>query len=63
MSARIAIENVSRVYHSGARSVQALERVAFDVEESSFVSIVGPSGCGKSTLLKVISGLLSPRRA
>ena len=29
VSARIAIENVSRVYHSGARSVQALEQRRF----------------------------------
>ena len=60
MSARIAIQDVSRVYHSSSGAVQALERVSFEVEESSFVSIVGPSGCGKSTLLKIISGLLSP---
>jgi len=60
VSARIALQGVSRVYHSGAKSVQALEQVSFEVEKSSFVSIVGPSGCGKSTLLKIVSGLLSP---
>ena len=58
MTPRIAVQEVSKTYKSGDRTVHALERVSFDVEEGSFVSIVGPSGCGKSTLLKVISGLL-----
>jgi NitT/TauT family transport system ATP-binding protein len=55
---RIAVREVSKTYRSGDRTVHALERVSFDVDEGSFVSIVGPSGCGKSTLLKIISGLL-----
>ena len=54
----IAVEKVSRVFTSGARSVTALEQVSFDIQAGNFVSIVGPSGCGKSTLLKIISGLL-----
>jgi NitT/TauT family transport system ATP-binding protein len=54
----IAVEEVSRVFTSGARVVTALDKVSFDIETGNFVSIVGPSGCGKSTLLKIISGLL-----
>jgi NitT/TauT family transport system ATP-binding protein len=54
----IAIEQVSRVFTSGARSVIALDKVSFEIHAGNFVSIVGPSGCGKSTLLKIISGLL-----
>jgi NitT/TauT family transport system ATP-binding protein len=56
----IAVEGVSRVFTSGARTVTALERVSFEIHAGNFVSIVGPSGCGKSTLLKIISGLLPP---
>ena len=57
MTPLIAVEQVSKMFESGAHSVRALDRVSFDVEEGSFVSLVGPSGCGKSTLLKIISGL------
>lgn len=49
---------MSRTFLSGTKTVQALEDISFEVQESSFVSLVGPSGCGKSTLLKIISGLL-----
>jgi NitT/TauT family transport system ATP-binding protein len=54
----IAIEEVSRVFTSGARTVLALDNVSFEIQAGNFVSIVGPSGCGKSTLLKIISGLM-----
>jgi NitT/TauT family transport system ATP-binding protein len=54
----IAVEQVSRVFISGVRTVTALEKISFEVHAGNFVSIVGPSGCGKSTLLKIISGLL-----
>ena len=58
MALLIVVEDVRRIFHSGAKTVHALDGVSFGVRESSFVSIVGPSGCGKSTLLKIISGLL-----
>ena len=54
----IAVDSVCRVFTSGARTVNALEYISFEVHTSEFVSIVGPSGCGKSTLLKILSGLL-----
>ncbi|HUF42686.1 MAG TPA: ABC transporter ATP-binding protein [Verrucomicrobiae bacterium] len=56
----IAVEEVTRVFANGARTVTALDRISFEVDSGNFVSIVGPSGCGKSTLLKIISGLLPP---
>ena len=54
----ITVEQVSRVFSGGARTVTALDEISFEVQAGNFVSIVGPSGCGKSTLLKIISGLL-----
>ena len=55
----INVADVSKVFAGGARTVTALDRICFDIDAGTFVSIVGPSGCGKSTLLKIISGLLS----
>src|SRR5256885_14945619 len=54
----IAVQEVSRVFAGGATTVNALERISFQIQQGDFVSIVGASGCGKSTLLKIISGLL-----
>ena len=56
----ITVEEVSRVFTGGARTVTALDKVSFEIQSGNFVSIVGPSGCGKSTLLKIICGLLPP---
>ena len=56
----IAIQEVSKVFANGAKTVSALDRVSFTIDKGDFVSIVGASGCGKSTLLKIISGLLPP---
>lgn len=58
MPSLIAVQNVSKVFTSATRIVQALEKVSFEVQAGNFVSLVGPSGCGKSTLLKIVSGLL-----
>lgn len=54
----IAVQGVTRIFRSAAKTVHALDQVSFEVEEGNFVSLVGPSGCGKSTLLKIISGLM-----
>ncbi len=54
----ITVQNVSRIFTSGAKTVHALDNVSFDIQAGDFVSLVGPSGCGKSTLLKIVSGLL-----
>ncbi len=59
MTPLITVQDVSRVFKSGQKTVQALDRVSFDVLEGNFVSLVGPSGCGKSTLLKIVAGLLT----
>jgi NitT/TauT family transport system ATP-binding protein len=44
------------------RSINVLERVAFEVRRGEFVCIVGPSGCGKSTLLNIVGGFLKETR-
>jgi NitT/TauT family transport system ATP-binding protein len=55
--AQIEVENVTKRFGVGARSVVALQSVNMQVEKGSFVSLCGPSGCGKSTLLSLMLGL------
>ncbi|MEM1383160.1 MAG: ATP-binding cassette domain-containing protein [Pseudomonadota bacterium] len=53
--------SVEGLFHSyGKRPI--LERVAVEVEEGSFVSIVGASGCGKSTFLRLLLAEELPSR-
>jgi NitT/TauT family transport system ATP-binding protein len=44
----------------GARHLDVLDDVTFDVRPFEVVGILGPSGCGKSTLLELIAGLDEP---
>ena len=60
--ALMEIQNVSRIYSSGKRSVTALRDVSFDVASGEFLSIMGASGSGKSTLLNVLGCLDRPTR-
>jgi multiple sugar transport system ATP-binding protein len=52
--ARIALENVSKVYGDGTRAVHELD---LGVEDGELMVFVGPSGCGKTSALRMIAGL------
>ncbi len=57
---KLAVENVSKTFHSRHGSVHALGEVTLHIREGEFVCVVGPSGCGKTTLLNIIAGLETP---
>ena len=40
--------------------IVAVEKMDFDIEEGSLVTLLGPSGCGKTTLLRMVAGLEMP---
>jgi multiple sugar transport system ATP-binding protein len=52
--ARIELQNVSKVYAGGVRTVND---VTLDIPDGDFMVFVGPSGCGKSTALRMVAGL------
>lgn len=53
----LSLQNVSKVFKTGAGKVTALSDVTFDLEKGEFVIILGPSGAGKTTLLNLLGGM------
>lgn len=60
MTAAVELDQVSRVYGSGAGEVHALRDVDLSVHQGELVAIMGPSGSGKSTLLTIAGSLEEP---
>jgi putative ABC transport system ATP-binding protein len=54
------LQEVTKVYQQGRRSVAAVRGVSMKIAAGEFVSIMGPSGSGKSTLLHLLGGLDTP---
>jgi ABC-2 type transport system ATP-binding protein len=42
------------------RTVHALDRVSFSIEQGELIGYIGPNGAGKSTTVKILSGILVP---
>jgi len=53
----IKVENLTKVYDTGAIQVEALSNVNLSIEEEEYVAIMGASGSGKSTLMNILGCL------
>ncbi len=56
----LAIQRLSKVYHTGKVRVAALNGVHLTLEAGKFMGVTGVSGSGKSTLLNLVGGLDTP---
>ncbi|MCF0053547.1 ABC transporter ATP-binding protein [Dyadobacter chenwenxiniae] len=57
MDTILDLQQVSKIYKSGDRSLTVLDNINFSIAAGSTMSIVGPSGSGKTTLLGLCAGL------
>jgi len=53
----IRLQNLERYYDVGPAKFFVLRRIAMEVKEGDFITIMGPSGAGKSTLLSILGML------
>src|SRR5215472_7838400 len=54
---KLLVQGVSKIYHDGRSSLEAIASIDLMVNAGEFVSVIGPSGCGKSTLFNIIGGV------
>ncbi len=56
----LKLSNVSKVFQSGERKIQALDNVSFTIKSGQVAGLIGPDSAGKTTLMRLIVGLLIP---
>jgi NitT/TauT family transport system ATP-binding protein len=54
----IEVDALTIDYGRGERTVRAVDRIGFRLEDGRSLALIGPSGCGKTSILFAVAGLL-----
>lgn len=54
----LSVKDLSVIYTSGKKVVEAVNRVSFDMERGETLALVGETGAGKTTIARAILGIL-----
>lgn len=57
MNPILSVQQLSKTYQSGSRTLTVLKDISFDIDTGTSCAIIGPSGSGKTTLLGLCAGL------
>ena len=60
MNEIIKIQDLNKIYDTGAIQVHALKKINLSIEQGEYVAIMGQSGSGKSTLMNILGCLDRP---
>jgi ABC-2 type transport system ATP-binding protein len=56
----IRIDHITKIFHSAAKTVTAVDDISFNVRRGEIFGLLGPNGAGKSTLIRILTTLLRP---
>jgi len=56
----VSLQEVSKVFEKGGRTVKALDGMSFTVNRGEAVGLLGPNGSGKTTTVRILLGLRNP---
>ena len=56
----IALEHVTKVYHTGSGPRTVLNDINFRLEKGQKIGVLGRNGAGKSTLIRILSSVEPP---
>lgn len=60
MSVILSAQSLQKTFHSGSKSVRAVQDVSLELYAGEVVAFLGPNGAGKTTTIKMIAGLILP---
>ena len=58
----ISVQALTKTYGFGAKKVEAVHGIDFEVGHGEIFGLVGPDGAGKTTTMQILCGILTPTR-